>query len=64
MAEELDASSFTLEQVLKNDGWRSVSVEDLKRLPPDQLVVLHGYLINGQMTYWLKDAPRRKPYLL
>lgn len=60
--EDNDDSSFTLPQALRSDGWRSVSVEDLRRLPPDSLVIMNGYMIDGQLTYWLKDAPQVSPF--
>jgi hypothetical protein len=56
--EELADSSFILLRALENDGWRSVSIDDMRNLPPDMLCIIHGYMINGRVQYFLKPAPK------
>lgn len=57
-AEAPAGSLYSLDQVLRNDGWRSVSPVQLIALPPDTWACLTGHLIDGKMTYWLKDVPK------
>jgi len=45
-----------LEQALRSDGWRSVCLLELRCLPRDANLVLHGIEIEGKMTYWIKEV--------
>lgn len=56
-AEDPDDCSSIQEQALRNDGWRSVSLDEMRSLPRGNLFVLHGLMLNGQMTFWLKRVP-------
>lgn len=47
-------SSSILEQGLKSDGWRSVSLPEMRALPPGRLFVLHMAVLWGKPTFWLK----------
>lgn len=51
------ASWFTLVQGLKSDGWRSVSVEELRQLPNIPCEVVGWRSPSGETIYWVKDAP-------
>lgn len=54
--EDPDDCSSILEQALKSDGWRSVSLAEMRTLPPGTLFVLHMVTLRGQATYWLKQV--------
>lgn len=62
---ELDVDSWsTLEAALRSDGWRSVTPDDLRSLPPDYLCIVKGFEDpTGRVTYWLKAAPKEFPSL-
>ncbi len=62
LASDEDPGDFLCmqERALKSDGWRSVSLDDLRMLPPDTSAVLTTVKDDqGRIkSFWIKNAPK------